>query len=159
MAEGILFRRMEETDIDGIVETFLPWHKYRPQYEAYWDEQVRGERVVLIALDGAKVVGYGTLVWKPDYAPFLEADVPEIRDLNVITAYQKRGIGSALIHAAERIAAEAGKSVIGIAVEQSNDYAAANRLYPDLGFRPDGNGIREADNLLFLTKSLCARKE
>jgi len=61
--------------------------------------------------------------------------------MNVINEHQERGIGRALIHAAERIIAEAGGAVVGIGVGQTPDYAAAQHLYPRLGYVPDGKGI------------------
>jgi GNAT superfamily N-acetyltransferase len=62
--------------------------------------------------------------------------------LNVIDEHQNRGIGRALIHEAERVVAAAGKSVVGIGVGQTPDYAAAQHLYPKLGYVPDGRGVR-----------------
>ncbi|MEJ7809326.1 MAG: GNAT family N-acetyltransferase [Gemmatimonadaceae bacterium] len=61
-------------------------------------------------------------------------------DLNVITNFRERGIGSALIAEAERMAAEAGRSAIGIGVGTTPDYDAAWRLYPKLGYVSGGTG-------------------
>lgn len=144
--DGVNIARMTERDIDGIPATFRVMNKARPQYERYFEEQRRGEREVLVASDGKRAVCYGTLVWRPPYAPFRRAGVPEIVDLNVLPDHRGRGIGSALILAAERIAAERGKGVIGIGAELSSpDYAPARRLYPKLGYAPDGTGTNERD--------------
>src|SRR5437879_5146968 len=116
LPDAIAIRRMREEDIDAIVETFLVWHKYRPQYERYFAEQQRGEREVLVALDRDAVVGYGTVAWRSGHQQFREAGIPEIVDLNVITGYQRRGIGTALIRAAEELVRASGKRVIGITV-------------------------------------------
>ena len=145
---------MAEDDIDRLARTFSRWHKYRPQYERYFAEQQRGERDVLVTAVGDEVVGYTTIVWKSGYTPFQQDDIPEIVDLNVITEYQRHGIGTALIHGAECFVSEHDKPVIGISVEQSLDYTAANNLYPKLGYIPDGRGITAHDNELHLTKAL-----
>jgi GNAT superfamily N-acetyltransferase len=100
------------------------------------------------------VVGYTTLLISSGYLPFREQRIPEIADLNVIGEYQRRGIGSALIYAAERLARQRGCAAVGIAVEQSPAYDAASRLYPRLGFEPDGRGITASDNELHLLKPL-----
>src|SRR5579859_5328117 len=99
----VVIREMTEADIDRIVLAFLPSNKRRPQYERYFGEQQSSERVVLVALMGEKVVGYVTLVWKTGYLPFRESEIPEIKDLNVISEYRRRGIGTRLIQACERI--------------------------------------------------------
>lgn len=151
--KDILIKQMTAGDIDGIVCTFERWHKYRPQYEKYLAEQESGQRVILIAFYKEEVVGYVTVVWESGYEHFLAAGIPEIVDLNVINKYQQRGIGTALIHAAEQVIATRSK-VVGISVEQSAAYAAANRLYPKLGYVPDGKGISPADNELHLIKEM-----
>ncbi len=154
VTEKIAIRQMNKDDIDGIAQTFAKWHKERPQYQSYFDEEQKGERVVLVALSGEEIVGYVTVVWESGYAPFREGGIPEIVDLNVITEYQRQGIGTLLIQTAERIVAERPKPLIGISVEQSPDYAVANRLYPKLGYVPDGRGITSHDNELHLIKVL-----
>jgi GNAT superfamily N-acetyltransferase len=153
MIAHITIRQMRERDIDEIVHTFASWHKERPQYERYHAEQRHGERVVLVALHEEEIVGYGTVVWESGYEPFRESGIPEIVDLNVINEYQKRGIGTELICALERVVAKRSKTV-GISVEQSPAYAAANRLYTKLGYIPDGMGITTHDNELHLIKGL-----
>ncbi len=154
MPADLTIRPMTERDIDGIVRTFAVWNKPRAQYQRYLNEQLMGERTVLVAWRGNKVVGYVTIVWESSYEPFRRQGIPEIVDLNVMTEYQRQGIGTALIHAAERVALQHSKTVIGISVIQSPEYAAANRLYPQLGYVPDGEGITPFDNELHLTKVL-----
>jgi GNAT superfamily N-acetyltransferase len=146
---------MAEEDLDAIVRTFAPWHKNKRQLQLYLRQQRRDERVVLVALQGDAVVGYGTVVWQSLYKPFRQAGIPEIVDLNVMTEYQSQGIGTALIAAAEHIAGGRGMRDIGISVEQSPGYAAANRLYPQLGYIPDGRGLDADDNELHLVKKLA----
>ncbi len=153
-ARGICIRQMEAGDIDRIIRAFARWHKKRSQYERYFDGQRQGERVVLVALDREEVVGYVVIVWNSRYEPFQQDRIPEVVDLNVINEFQRQGIGTALVHQAERIALEHSKPVVGISVKQSPEYAAANRLYPSLGYVPDGRGITRYDNELHLTKTL-----
>jgi GNAT superfamily N-acetyltransferase len=149
-------RRMTRSDIDAIAETFAPWNKKREQYERYFEENQRGERVTLVAVVGDRVVGYGKVLWESDYEPFRSDDIPEINDLNVIEEHQNQGIGRALIREAERIVAAAGRLVVGIGVGQTPDYAAAQGLYPRLGYAPDGRGIRTTryGDEAYLTKRL-----
>ncbi len=153
----LAINRMTAGDIDGIVTTFEIWHKDHPQYERYLVEQELGERYVFVAKHGEVVVGYVTVVWKSGYAHFRESGIPEIVDLNVITRHQRKGVGTALIRACERLTAERGYSVVGIAVVMDDpDYAAARRLYPALGYVPDGRGVTPEDNELHMTKAIYA---
>jgi GNAT superfamily N-acetyltransferase len=147
---------MTESDINRIAETFKSWGKQREQYEQYWQENLDGKRVTLVAVLDEQVIGYTNVVWHSDYEPFCEADIPEVHDMNVITQFQKQGVGTALIKEAESVALQNGKSVMGIGVELTPIYDAAQRLYPKLGYIPDGRGTRSTPwgDELYLTKIL-----
>lgn len=149
-----VIRQMQESDIDKLLATFARWQKPRQKFQRYFVEQQRGDRVILVALDGEDIVGYTTLLWKSEYEHFKRQGIPEIVDLNVITEHQRYGIGTQLIHAAEEVAAQHSLNSIGISVEQAGTHIAANKLYPKLGYIPDGNGITVRDNELHLIKKL-----
>ncbi len=110
----------------------------------------------MLAIQDDRVAGYANLVWQSEYDPFRAEDIPEINNMHVLDEYQRQGIASALIQTAERIAAEASKKAIGIGVAQQEQYAAAQRLYPKLGYVPDGRGLNSTPwgDVLFLTKRL-----
>jgi ribosomal protein S18 acetylase RimI-like enzyme len=57
-----------------------------------------------------------------------------VAELVVRSGLRRRGVGSALLQAAERYAREAGASELRIGVLADND--AAQRLYASQGFRP-----------------------
>jgi GNAT superfamily N-acetyltransferase len=151
-ADEIMIAPMTADDIDPIVAAFTSWGKTQAQYERYFNEQRQNIRILLVAWAAETVIGYGTLIWESPHEPLRARGAPEIMDLNVKTRYQGQGIGSALIAAAEREVKARGGQVIGISVEQTPNYAAANRLYPKLGYQPVGhtnNGV-----LLHLMKTL-----
>jgi ribosomal protein S18 acetylase RimI-like enzyme len=87
-----------------------------------------------------EIAGYLTVRWESDYPPFREARIPEIVDLNVLPAFRRRGIASALMDAAEAIIAQRSP-VAGIGVGLYADYGAAQRMYVLRGYIPDGRGI------------------
>ena len=149
-------RKMVQSDVDAIADTFLSWNKKREQYERYYEENRCGLRVTLVAVMGGELIGYANVLWESGYEPFRRGDIPEINDLNVIEEHQNRGIGRALIREAERIIAATGKSVVGIGVGQTPDYAAAQHLYPKLGYVLDGRGISPTKygDVAYLTKVL-----
>jgi GNAT superfamily N-acetyltransferase len=93
-----------------------------------------------VAWQGDVFAGYVTVVWRSNYPPFLDADIPEIADFNVLPHLRRRGIGSRLLDEAERRIA--GRSqTSGIAVGLNRDYGAAQLLYVKRGYVPDGRGI------------------
>lgn len=157
-ALGIQIREMEAGDVDAIMRTFARWNKRRTQYEEYLVKQGRGERVVLLAWHRGRVAGYVVYTRDSTHHPFHRQGIAEIVDLNVINEYQRQGVGTALVYECERIAAGEDREVIGISVGQSPEYAAANRMYPALGYVPDGRGVTGHDNELHLVKELESQR-
>jgi GNAT superfamily N-acetyltransferase len=135
-------QRMCAADVPALMDAFVvAWHKPLDQYPRYWAENESGTRITLIAWVDGQLAGYGNLLWRSDYAPFIEADIPEINDLNTLEPFRQRGIASAIIRECERIAAEHGKPIMGIGVGKTPDYGNAQRLYPKLGYEYDGRGV------------------
>jgi GNAT superfamily N-acetyltransferase len=118
----------------------IGWSKPRELYERYLAEQEAGQRHVWVARRDGRFAGYVTLSWQPAYPPFIAEGIPEIQDFNVLPALRRRGIGSALMGAAESAAGERAAAV-GLAVGLCADYGAAQRLYVRRGYVPDGRGI------------------
>jgi GNAT superfamily N-acetyltransferase len=149
-------RQMEESDIDGSTKTFSRLNKRREQFEMFWKEHQEGKRVTFVAVSGEEIVGYTNLLWQSDYIPFQEMGIPEINNMHVLDGFQKQGIGTALIQAAECVAAAQDKEEIGIGFGLTSDYGQAQRLYPKLGYIPDGRGAQLTPwgDVLYLTRRL-----
>jgi ribosomal protein S18 acetylase RimI-like enzyme len=116
------------------------WNKPAAQYKRYLHDQTLGHRAVLVAEVDGDFAGYLTVCWAAFYPPFREAHIPEIVDFNVLPQFQRRGIGSALMDAAEALIAERSP-IAGIGVGMTADYGAAQRLYVKRGYIPDGRGL------------------
>ncbi len=84
-----------------------------------------GECAYLVAWIGDEPVGSGELEWAP---------VPELKNLQVAPPHRGRGIGSAIVAAAEAEAAAFTRIWIGV----SEDNPDARRLYERLGYTPTG---------------------
>jgi GrpB-like predicted nucleotidyltransferase (UPF0157 family)/GNAT superfamily N-acetyltransferase len=153
-AQGIDIRRMMKADIPRLARAFASWHKPQTQFGGYWQDLRAGRRVVLVARQGTIVVGYGTLVWRPRYRPFRNQGIPEVVDLNTRRPWRRRGIATAIIFCCGQLARRQGRRAIGISVGTSPDYAAARRLYPKLGFVPDGRGVTRHDKELHSIKAI-----
>ena len=156
---NFVIQQMTESDVNNIAQTFSCWGKKLELCKRYWKENQQGERVTLVAVSAAQVIGYTNVVWQSDYEPFLEAGIPEINDMSVITRFQKQGVGTALIQEAESIVVALDKKEIGIGFGLTPDYGAAQRLYVKLGYIPDGRGAQPTlyGDVLYLTKRLKLR--
>jgi GNAT superfamily N-acetyltransferase len=145
-AMNVAVRCLAHSDIAPIVAAFaaVAWPgKERAQYERYLAEQSAGERLVLVATADDGFAGYLCVQWRSGYAPFRAAGIPEIVDFNVLPAHRRRGIGTALMDAAEReIATRSATAGVGCGLYA--DYGPALLLYLSRGYRPDARGIAYA---------------
>jgi GNAT superfamily N-acetyltransferase len=100
--------------------------------------QERGESTYLVAWLDGRPVGHAEMRWIGCDAPDVRAarpGCPEIGGLGVWPEeLRSRGIGTALVHAAEELARKRGITVVGLGVAKDNPRAAA--LYAGLGYRP-----------------------
>ena len=123
----------------------------------HFEQQQTGGQIYLIALDRHVPAGSCVLHWGGWIAPELRTampDCPEITHLHVAEDARRRGIGTALIRAAEERSRAAGYQRIGICVADDNLRVAW--LYERLGYRdtglryesryhyPDENGVEQA---------------
>jgi len=113
----------------------------RYYFERCLSEQQEKKRVVIIAEQGKRAIGYAQLVWAPLYTTFRRLDIPEIQDLNVIPDMRGQGAGSQLVDTCETLAREAGKTEMGISVGLNQSFGPAQRLYVKKGYIPDGAGV------------------
>lgn len=142
MSSSCILRPLQEADIALIAAAFaaIGWNKPAAQYARYLAEQEQGTRDVLTAWQNDRFAGYLTIVWQSDYSPFCEAGIPEIRDFNVLPEFRRQGIGTALMDAAEIRIFECAP-IVGIGVGMTQDYGAAQRMYVQRGYVPDGRGL------------------
>ena len=139
---NIEIRLLEAREIEYISRLFenTVWGTITPLLQSYLAEQVRSERVVLVAYADDDFAGYVNIKWQSYYPPFAEKRIPEINDLRVLPAFRRRGVASALVDEAEkRIFEQSPKAGIGVGVYA--DYGAAQRMYVRRGYVPDGLGL------------------
>ena len=138
----MVMRPLNEADATAFEEAFaeMGWNKPASRFERYFREQEAGRRTVLVAEWEGSVAGYVTILWESGDPVFRSRGIPEISDFNVLLKCRRRGIGSALMDAAESIVA--GKSaVVGLGVGLHPGYGSAQRLYVRRGYVPDGAGV------------------
>ncbi|HEX9938851.1 MAG TPA: GNAT family N-acetyltransferase [Longimicrobium sp.] len=137
----IVIRPIEAADVEAIPPAFaaVGWPKPREQFERYVADQAAGVHEVRVAYAGGEVCGYLKVVWRPEYAPWRQAGIPEIQDLNVLPAFRRRGVATRLMDAAEALIAERSP-VAGIGVALYADSGPAQVMYVRRGYVPDGLG-------------------
>ena len=136
-------RALTTADIVAIPRAFdaLGWPgKTAALYERYLADQASGSRMVFVATSARTIAGYVTVVWVSGYGPFADVEIPEIQDLNVLPEFRRRGIGWALMDAAEAAIADRADTA-GIGVGVYADYGAAHLMYLRRGYLPDGRGL------------------
>ena len=88
---------------------------------------LRRGAVYLVAWDGSEPVGH---------AHVSEGDPPEVGDVEVLPSQRGRGLGTALMHAAEREAAQRGQDRLRLTVSATAD--GPQSLYRRLGYVDTG---------------------
>jgi GNAT superfamily N-acetyltransferase len=112
------------------------WNKKDAIFEGVLDP-------VYLSLDHCEVYfienkGFVVLNHDPKYLPYKKLNIPEIQDLYIMPDHRRQGWATQLINFCET---QAGTYMIGISVPLSAEYGGAQRLYSQLGYFPDGNGV------------------
>ncbi|ROR74156.1 GNAT family N-acetyltransferase [Bogoriella caseilytica] len=102
----------------------------------HFARQQRGEAVYLVARDREEILGGELLIIDGNAAGIPEARLPLLRHLHVEPAYRNRGVGAALMAAAEEVARERGFTRVSLIVGVDNP--RARQLYLRLGYVPTG---------------------
>lgn len=110
-------------------------------FEQNLEQQEAGSRILFIATVEGQAAGYCILNWQPKYGFFKSRGIPETQDLNVLPAFRRRGIGTAMIRHCEDMARKNGHQVMGISVGLDASFGPAQVLYAKLGYGPDGLGV------------------
>ncbi|TQK20810.1 acetyltransferase (GNAT) family protein [Microbacterium sp. SLBN-154] len=116
-------RRLEAPDIESIEAREPPGQGFA---RAMWELQQRGESVLLVAWSDGVPVGSAQLD--------LRSDPWEVKNLHVDEQARGQGVGTALMAAAERLAAPTGRLTVGVGV----DNPRARALYERLGYSQTG---------------------
>lgn len=135
----MIIRAIIESDVEAFPQAFAAqgWNKPRALFESYLQAQRDGAFTVFVAEEEGRPVGYVLLKPTAPAGPYAGLGIPEIVDFNVLSAYQRRGVGSALLSEAEQCAG--GPVTLGVGLHAG--YGPAQRLYAKRGYVPDGSGV------------------
>ncbi len=114
------------------------------------ERQEAGLGTYLVAWSGGAPVGSGEVRWDGCSAPEVAERFPGCPEVNALNVwpeeFRSRGIGTAIVRAAEELAVARGLGRIGLGVTDDNDRAAA--LYLRLGYAE--TGCRYLDRYVYL---------
>jgi ribosomal protein S18 acetylase RimI-like enzyme len=133
----------EASHLDVLEHTFDPDTLSKDHHRCY-EVQKQGEGVYLIAWHAHTPIGHFLLRWSGPADAYVRKylDVTKTAYLEAGAthgAYQRKGVATALIREAERLAKEHGCTHIGLEVG-STDNPGAKRLYERLGYVDWGQG-------------------
>lgn len=117
------------------------------------DNQEKQECSALLALYNGEVAGYVFLYYKCRWGGLANSGLPCVIDLIVFEKYRKNGIATALMDIAEKIASEHSDKVY-LDVCLNGGYGAAQRLYVQRGYVPDGKGVYYEEKVC-ATNAIC----
>ena len=138
----ILIRDMEPGDARIITDGEIAqgWQQSIDKYLTRLKDQAEGRAISLVAEYRGSVAGYVSVYPDSKWGAFAGRGLPEIVDFGVLEKYRRNGVGSALMDAAESIAARYADAVyLGVGLHEG--YGSAQRMYVKRGYIPDGSGV------------------
>lgn len=143
--DKIILQSLREKDLPAVIETFsFPWTSLQAtkmKWEHYYTEQQKGIRTVCLARIQDEYIGYGSLLRMSEYPSFRNNGIAEINDIWTSPKYRGSEIGKKLIRHLEEIALQKSYKQVGIGVGLYRDYGPAQKLYIQMGYLPDENGV------------------
>lgn len=138
----LLIRDMVRADAEIITKEEIAqgWHQTIDKYLTRLKHRDQGLCISLVAEYEGRVAGYINVYPKSIEGPFGNKDLPEIVDFGVLEKFRRRGIGTALMDQAEKIAAGYA-GIVYLAVGLHSGYGSAQRMYAKRGYIPDGTGV------------------
>ena len=127
--EQLIIRNMESADARIFTDEFTAqgWHPEIAGYMARLSDRSEGKCTALTAVYEGCPAGYVYVYQCAKDGPFAGKAWPVIVDFNVLKKYQRRGIGSRLMDAAEQIAGQNADTVcLGVGLCES--YGAPQRM-------------------------------
>jgi len=128
MSAAFRIRRAKPADLDALVAleraAFTTDHLSRRQYRVHLRSP---SAAVLAAFDGSRLLGKAVVFFRRD------SDIARLYSIAVADVARGRGVGAALLAAAEAAARRHGARRMRLEVRQDN--AAAMRLYERRGYR------------------------
>jgi len=148
MEAKVSIRRLTDSDAAYFTQKEIAqgWHADVQKYLDRLEDQRTGKAVCLVADWEGVPAGYINVYPNAEQGPFGGKGWPEIVDFGVLEKFRNRGIGTALMDAAEAVATTFADTVY-LGVGLHSGYGAAQRMYVKRGYVPDGSGVWYRDRV------------
>lgn len=154
----ILIRNLQQSDAqiitDGEIAQGWDNEGRLDKYLMRLKDHAEGRAVALAAEYQGNVAGYINIYPDSKWGAFAGFGYPEIVDFGVLEKYRRHGIGSMLMDAAEKIAADYA-DIVYLGVGLHSGYGSAQRMYVKRGYIPDGGGVWYKDKLCKPYENCC----
>jgi len=152
----LVIRSLEEADARIFTDELAAqgWHPDIAVYHGRLKDQAEGKCVSLAAEYKGHPAGYVNVYRTAEEGPFKVKDWPVIVDFCVLKKYQRKGIGSRLMDAAEEAAGQYADTVC-LSVGVCDSYGSAQRIYIKRGYIPDGSGVWYQDRQCVQYETAC----
>jgi len=168
---GIVVQPVGVGNFEASVQFLIGWvSDGAAEARAYLGDHAEPAGASLIAVHGDDVAGYAAILWESNFAGFRDRGIPLVHQVAVAGPFQRQGVATLLMDAAEQLARERGITTLGITVGLFDEYGPAQRMYARRGYVPDGRGACQGqrplsegtqvrldhDVIIWLTKELTS---
>jgi ribosomal protein S18 acetylase RimI-like enzyme len=131
--QKVLIRPIRDGELPAL-EWDGAYTKYRKVFQQTYEDAVRGQRIMLVAVQGAQIVGQVFIQLSSTERRYADGySRGYLYSLRVRSEWQGRGIGTRLVKAAEAALRARGFATAVIAAGKDN--SRAHQLYERLGYR------------------------
>ena len=134
-------KRVAPTELADIIQLFTEqvYPNHPEDSHRHFAGHAEGQADTFLAWVTGSLAGYLTIRWQSKNPQFRQQNIPLIHHLGVFPQFQRHGIASRLMDAAEELIATRATQA-GITVGLFDEYGPAQRLYAKRGYVPDGRG-------------------
>jgi GNAT superfamily N-acetyltransferase len=134
-------------EVDALHRAQLPWlfgaPTVDPRPPAFFERLLTGDNATLFVADAGSIVGAATVIVRnaPEFAVFIPQTWAVLDNIAVAKTWRRRGVGSALTHAAEAWAKQQNVKWLELGVYEFNGEARV--FYEALGYLPVSTKLRK----------------
>ncbi|HEX3855321.1 MAG TPA: GNAT family N-acetyltransferase [Polyangiaceae bacterium] len=134
-------------EVDELHRAQLPWLFGAPTIDPrplrFFEQLLAGDNSIILVADAGSIVGTAKVLLRsaPEFPVFIQQTWAVLDNIAVAKAWRRRGVGTALTHAAEAWAQQQNVKWLELGVYEFN--AGARAFYETLGYLPVSTKLRK----------------